>query len=98
MSEVYKSWWWENDFSYNGEYPVDWNSIPDRIRLSNGNTKTDKITYTQEELKDAGYKIVKNGTTGFDENTHILEYSDEKGYYIEKLNQSENPEVVEGED
>ena len=31
---------------------------PDRIRLSNGLTRTDPSTYTIEELQDAGYIIV----------------------------------------
>ncbi len=71
MSEIWKSWWWENSFSYNGEYPIDWDNIPERIRLSNGNTRTNKTTYTQEELIDAGYKIVKVlELSDFNEETH----------------------------
>ena len=30
-------------YSYNGEYPTD---IPERIRLSDGSTRTDSSTYT----------------------------------------------------
>ena len=70
MSEVWKSWWWENGYSYDNQYPLTWNELPNRIRLSNGFTKTKKETFTQEELIDAGYKIVKYDTTGFNEETH----------------------------
>ena len=71
MSEIWKSWWWENDYSYNGRYPVDWSKIPNRIRLSNGTTKTDKTTFTLEELVDAGYKVIKPlDLSDFNEETH----------------------------
>lgn len=39
-------------YSYNGGYPA---PIPNRIRLSNGLTRTDSSTYTAEEIADAGY-------------------------------------------
>lgn len=39
-------------YSYNGGYPA---TIPQRIRLSNGLTRTDRSTYTPEEIADAGY-------------------------------------------
>lgn len=39
-------------YSYNGGYPQ---VIPNRIRLSNGFTRTDRTTYTSEEIADAGY-------------------------------------------
>jgi L-cysteine desulfidase len=42
-------------YSYKNQYPIDYENIPDRIRLSNGSTRTDKSTYTTEELIDAGY-------------------------------------------
>ena len=29
-------------YSYEKQYPVTWDKIPNRIRLSDGNTKTDK--------------------------------------------------------
>ena len=49
------------DFKYNYLYSVDncfplhWSELPNRIRLSDGKTRTDKDTFTEEELKDAGY-------------------------------------------
>lgn len=41
-------------YSYNGAYPT---VLPDRIRLSNGQTRTDKSTFTAEEIADAGYVL-----------------------------------------
>ena len=39
-------------FSYRNQYP---GRLPDRIRLSNGLTRTDNKTFTDSELQDAGY-------------------------------------------
>jgi len=39
-------------YSYNNGYPT---LIPNRIRLSDGSTRTDRSTYTPEEIADAGY-------------------------------------------
>ena len=44
-------------YSYNGGYPA---PIPNRIRLSNGFTRTDSSTYTVEEIADAGYVQVED--------------------------------------
>ena len=41
-------------YSHNGEYPE---KLPDRIRLSDGSTRTDKRTFTSEEIADAGYVL-----------------------------------------
>jgi hypothetical protein len=41
-------------YSYKNQYP---DVLPDRIRLSNGMTRTDKSTFTEEEIADAGYKL-----------------------------------------
>ena len=41
-------------YSYNGAYPT---VLPDRIRLSNGQTRTNKSTFTAEEIADAGYVL-----------------------------------------
>lgn len=60
-------------YSYKGEYPT---SLPERIRLSDGSTRTDSSTFNEEELTDAGYvsagdypaydsttqKVIWNGT------------------------------------
>ena len=37
-------------YSFNGRYP---DILPNRIRLSNGLTKTDKTTFTDSDLLDA---------------------------------------------
>jgi hypothetical protein len=39
-------------YSYNNGYPA---LIPNRIRLSDGSTRTDRSTYTPEEIANAGY-------------------------------------------
>ena len=44
-------------YSYKGQYPKE---LPNRIRLSNGTTRTDKITFTDEEILDAGYVEVQD--------------------------------------
>ena len=60
-------------YSYKGQYPT---SLAERIRLSDGSTRTDSSTFTEEELTDAGYvaagdypaydsttqKVIWNGT------------------------------------
>jgi hypothetical protein len=44
-------------YSYNGSYPQ---PIPHRIKLSDGRTRTDPSTFTDEEIIDAGYTIVSD--------------------------------------
>lgn len=44
-------------YSLNGAYPK---KLPERIRLSDGSTRTDSSTYTAEEIVDAGYAAVTN--------------------------------------
>lgn len=39
-------------YSHNGGYPKE---LPERIRLSNGVTRTDSSSYTEDEILDAGY-------------------------------------------
>tara|TARA_S200002703_G_scaffold87405_2_gene75265 strand:- start:2422 stop:2874 length:453 start_codon:yes stop_codon:yes gene_type:complete len=41
-------------YSLNGSYPTE---LPDRIRLSDGSTRTKAETFTDEELADAGYVL-----------------------------------------
>jgi hypothetical protein len=41
-----------NLYSYKNEEP---NILPDKIRLSNGKSRTDNSTFTEDELKDAGF-------------------------------------------
>lgn len=42
-------------FSYNGQYPVSYDDLPDRIRLNSGLTVTNKDNFTLENLREAGY-------------------------------------------
>ena len=53
-------------YTYNNELPISWSDIPHRIILSNGMTRTDKSTFTKEELADAGFIEVEDPpqTTG----------------------------------
>lgn len=44
-------------YSYRSEYPRE---LPDRIRLSNGTTRTNKLTFTDQEIADAGYTKVSD--------------------------------------
>lgn len=39
-------------YSYKNQYPTE---LPNRIRLSDGSTRTDNSTFTPEEIADAGY-------------------------------------------
>lgn len=63
----------ENWFSYKKAYPVSWDKLSNRIRLSNGDTKTDKTTYTEAELTDAGYAIV-GPPPNYNDETQLLEW------------------------
>jgi hypothetical protein len=42
-------------YTYQGRYPC---PLPFRIKLSNGQTRTDPTTFTEEELQDVGYTAV----------------------------------------
>lgn len=44
-------------YSYQGNYPQ---NLPFRIKLSNGMTRTDPSSFSQEEIQDAGYTEVPN--------------------------------------
>jgi hypothetical protein len=58
-------------YSHNNEYPVMWEQVPNRIRLSTGLTRTDKTTFTKEELEDAGWKEVSD-PLNYNSSTHKL--------------------------
>ena len=59
-------------YSYKTEYPS--SEIPERIRLSDGSTRTDSSTFTSDELVDAGYVEVSN-PPDFNQETHKLVWS-----------------------
>ena len=56
-------------YSLNGEYPE---ALPERIRLSNGQTRSDSSTFSAEEIADAGYVAVVEPS--YDKTTHILDW------------------------
>ena len=56
-------------YSFNGEYPQ---ALPERIRLSNGQTRSDSSTFTAEEIADAGYVAVVEPP--YDQTTHTLDW------------------------
>ena len=71
MSEDFRTKYW---FSLNEEYPVSWNDLPERIRLSNGITRTDKETFTEDELKDAGY-VFTDIYPNYNDETHMCDWN-----------------------
>lgn len=84
-------------YSYKGQTPISWDEFPHRIRLSSGISRTDKTTFSEEELADSGWKLVEDPPTL--ENVHkdyiswnsetlnwqILEYD-----YKEKIDSANN--------
>jgi hypothetical protein len=53
-------------YSYKGSTPA---PLPERIRLSDGMTRTDKSTFTDAEIADAGYVYVDSFTQNYEERT-----------------------------
>tara|TARA_B100000508_G_scaffold120801_1_gene102115 strand:- start:200 stop:496 length:297 start_codon:yes stop_codon:yes gene_type:complete len=92
MSEDFKTKYWFalHKFPKN-HYPVSWDDFPNRIRLSNGNTKTDKETFTEEDIKDAGYKFV-DVYPNYNDETHICYWKGSTNEWI--LHQYYWPEAV----
>lgn len=50
-------------YSYENNYPIHKDQIPNRIRLENGLTRTDRETFTEEELISAGYVLIQNSSS-----------------------------------
>ena len=61
-------------YSVNGDYPI--TTLPHRIRLSNGLTKTDSTTFTDSDLVSAGITTVADAPS-YDANTHKLVWNSE---------------------
>jgi|TARA_B100000073_G_C23639847_1_gene536170 hypothetical protein len=61
-------------YSINGDYPI--TSLPHRIRLSNGLTKTDNTTFTDDDLVSAGITTVADTPT-YNTNTHKVVWNRE---------------------
>lgn len=47
-------------YSFKGQTPISWDEFPHRIRLSSGISRTDKTTFSEEELSDSGWKLVED--------------------------------------
>lgn len=59
-------------YSYRGQYPQ--KNLPERIRLSDGRTRTNSLTYTEEEILDAGYVVV-SPEPSYNDRTHKLSWN-----------------------
>ena len=67
-------------YSLNGSYPK---PLPNRIRLSNGLTKTDNTTFTDSDLSDAGYTLAGDiPDTPSGENFTKLEWSPDSKSWV----------------
>ena len=81
-------------YSHNGQYP---GNLPFRITLSNGRTRTDPSTFTEEELTDAGYVAVSDRPS-YDPTIQILTW--ENGDWVitdrsaEELQALENSRIA----
>ena len=65
-------------YSLRNTYPGE---LPNRIRLSDGMTRTDRDTFTAAELLDAGYTIVSDKPT-VDEKLQVVEWSNSVGDWV----------------
>lgn len=72
-------------YTLNGTYP---STLPDRIRLSNGLTRTDSKTFTEEELLDAGYSPVENPPE-YNNLLEVLEWNSFTGWYVREKTEVE---------
>ena len=59
-------------YSYKGQYP---SALPERIRLSDGSTRTDSSSFTNEELTDAGY-VSAGDPPSYDNDTQKVTWND----------------------
>ena len=76
-------------YSLNKLYPI--SKRPERIRLSNGNTKTDFTTFTTDDLTDAGWQVVDDKPE-VNETTHKVTWDGTK-WVTENLSSEELQEV-----
>ena len=59
-------------YSIKGEYPIE--TLPHRIRLSDGSTRTDNSTFTDSDLSNAGITTVSN-PPNYNSKTHKLTWN-----------------------
>lgn len=64
-------------YTKNGEYPK---QLPHMIRLSNGKVRSDRTTFTEQEIIDAGYVQVENPPIA--EYPNKLEWDDENLQWV----------------
>ena len=64
-------------YSFKKAIPI--KALPERIRLSNGFTKTDSSTFTTDDLTDAGWIAVED-QPDFNESTHKLTWTGTESY------------------
>lgn len=79
-------------YSYKGQIPQ---PLPERIRLSNGLTRTDRNTFTQEEIADAGYTLIEENPPAATWSQNISWNGTQ--WIVENKTESEVIEVVKNE-
>lgn len=78
-------------YSYKNQYPISDSELPERIRLSDGNTRTDSSTFTTDELADAGYVYVDNAPS-YDSETQKITW-DGSSWQVVSLTESELADI-----
>lgn len=73
-------------YSHKGNIPK---SLPNRIRLSDGTTRTDPSTFTDAEIADAGYVYVEPFSQSYADRTHKLNWDSDNTSWqlLEKTDQ-----------
>jgi hypothetical protein len=79
-------------YSYNQQYPISYDEIPNKIRFPSGLTKTNKKTFTDEDLKLAGYEKV-DAPPEYNSKTQTLYWSG-NGWTIENIPLQEIEKVI----
>ena len=80
-------------YSVNGDYPI--TTLPHRIRLSNGLTKTDNTTFTDSDLVSAGITTVADNPP-YNTNTQKLVWNRETTEWdVAELTQDELDQITD---
>ena len=80
-------------YSVNGDYPI--TTLPHRIRLSNGLTKTDNTTFTDSDLVSAGITTVADNPS-YNTNTQKLVWNRETTEWdVTELTQDELDQIID---
>lgn len=78
-------------YSHLGQYP---NSLPFRIAMPDGTTRTDPNTFTQEELQLAGYQQVED-PPALEQNQKLIWNQELASWQIEQLSEEELQQQVQ---